>query len=188
MQLEELREFCNQARAEAGGKRNKEEKDRQARPSQRNDRRRDNRDRPIRFSRYTPLTTERGRILDEALNAKLIPPPRKVANPNNADRRKQCRYYQNTGHSTEECQALKDKIEELIQAGHLRCFVRNGRDPPRRADPPRQTRSPQRDWNDQDNRDDRQPARDDPPREADRRGNQEVINTIVGGFARWYTR
>jgi len=143
MQLEELREFRNQARAEAGGEKNKEEKDRQGRSGQRNDRRQENRDRPIRFSRYTPLTTERGRILDEALNAELIPPPRKVANPNNADRRKQCRYYQNTGHSTDEYQALKDKIEELIQAGHLRWFVRNGRDPPGRADPPRRTRSPQ---------------------------------------------
>jgi len=59
MQLEELREFRNQARAQASGEKNKEEKDRQGRPSQRNDRRRDNRDRPIRFSRYTPLTTER---------------------------------------------------------------------------------------------------------------------------------
>ncbi|XP_068486851.1 uncharacterized protein [Phaseolus vulgaris] len=192
MQLEELREFRNQARVEAGGERSKEEKDCQARPNQRNDRRRDNRDRPIRFSRYTSLTTERGIFLDEALNAELIPPPRKVASPSNADRRKQCRYHQNVGHSTEECQALKDKIEELIQAGHLRRFVRNGRDPPRRADPPRRTRSPQRGRNDQDNRGDRQPARDDPPsprrrddppREADRRGNREVINTIAGGFA-----
>ena len=154
MQLEELREFRNQARAEAGGER-KEEKDRQAR--------RENRDRPIWFSRYTPLTTERGRILDEALRAELILPPRKVANPNNADWRKQCRYHQNAGHSTEECQALKDKIEELIQAGHLRRFMRNGRDPPRWADPPRRTRSPHRSRNDQDNRGDRQLARDDPP-------------------------
>jgi len=68
--------------------------------------------------------------LDETLNVELILPPRKVISPNNADQRKQCRYHQNTGHSTEECQALKDKIEELIQAGHLRRFVRNGRDPP----------------------------------------------------------
>jgi len=85
---------------------------------------------------------------------------------------------------------LKDKIEEFIQAGHLRRFVRNGRDLPRRVDPPRRTRSPQRGQNDRDNRGDRQPARDDPPRkddpppprEANRRGNREVINTIVGGF------
>ncbi|XP_068504166.1 uncharacterized protein [Phaseolus vulgaris] len=38
MQLEELREFRNQARAEAGGEKNKEEKNRQGRPGQRNDR------------------------------------------------------------------------------------------------------------------------------------------------------
>ena len=106
-----------------------------------------------------------------------------MASPNNVDQKKKCRYHQNAGHSTEECQALKDKIEELIQAGHLRRFVRNGRDTPRRADPPRRTRSPQRGRNERDNRGDRQPARDDPPREADRRGNREVINTIVGGFA-----
>jgi len=54
IQLEELREFRNHARAEASGEKNKEEKERQCRPSQRNDRRRDNWDRPIRFSRYTP--------------------------------------------------------------------------------------------------------------------------------------
>ena len=78
--------------------------------------------------------------MDEALNAELIPPPRKVASPNNADQRKQCRYHQNTRHSTDECQALKDKIEELIQAGHLRRFVRIGRDHPGRADPPRRTK------------------------------------------------
>ena len=78
--------------------------------------------------------------MDEALNAEQIPPPRKVASPNSADQRKQCRYHQNTRHSTDEFQALKDKIEELIQAGHLRRFVRNGRDHPGRADPPRRTK------------------------------------------------
>jgi len=119
MQLEELREFRNQARAEATGEKNKEEKDPQGRSGQRGDKRRDNRDQPIRLSRYTPLTAERGRILDEALNAELIPPARKVVSPNNADRRKQCWYHRNCGHSTEECYTLKDKIEELIQAENL---------------------------------------------------------------------
>ncbi len=38
MQLEELREFRNQVRAEAGGEKNKEEKNRQGQPGQRNDR------------------------------------------------------------------------------------------------------------------------------------------------------
>jgi len=187
MQLEELREFCNQARAEAIGEKNKEQKDRQGRSGQRGDRCRDNRDRPIRFLWYTPLTAERGRILDEALNIELIPPPRKVACPNNADRRKKCRYHQNSGHSTEECQALNDKIKELIQVGHLHRFVRNGRDTrrsPRREEPSKRMRSPPRGRKDDHRswRDD-PPRMDDPPREADRGGNREVINTIAGGFA-----
>ena len=42
-----------------------------------------------------------------------------MASPNNADQKKQCRYHQNSKHSTEECQTLKDKIKELIQVGHL---------------------------------------------------------------------
>jgi len=52
--------------------------------------------------------------MDEVLNAKLIHPPKKASSPENVDRRKRCQYHQNSGHSIEECQALKDKIEELI--------------------------------------------------------------------------
>jgi len=32
-------------------------------------------------------------------------------------------YHRNSGHTTDECQALKDKIDELIQVGHLRRLV-----------------------------------------------------------------
>jgi len=35
---------------------------------------------------------------------------------------KQCRYHRNFGHTIEECQALKDKIKELVEVGHLRKF------------------------------------------------------------------
>jgi len=34
-----------------------------------------------RFTRYAPLTVARSRILDEALQADLIPPPRKTTTP-----------------------------------------------------------------------------------------------------------
>ena len=51
MQLEELREFRNQARAEAIGEKGKEEKERQGRSSHRGDRRRDSWGN--RFSKYT---------------------------------------------------------------------------------------------------------------------------------------
>ena len=134
-------------------------------------------------SQGIPPDGQKGKILDEALNDELIPPPKKVANPNNADRRKQCRYH--SGHSTEECQALKDKIEELIQVGHLRRFVRGGQDTRHsrhRDEPSKRRRSPPRTRDDQRSRRDVPPRRDDPPRKTERRGNREVINTIVGGF------
>jgi len=44
MQLEELREFRNQTRAEASGEKSKEEKDHFGRSGQRGDRHRDNKD------------------------------------------------------------------------------------------------------------------------------------------------
>lgn len=109
MKLEDLREFRNLARAEASGEK-KDDRKRQGRSrSGRGDPKRDNRG--PRFSRYTPFNVDRGKILQEALSAELIPPPRRSLS------------HKNTGHSTEECQSLKDKIEELIQAGHLRRFV-----------------------------------------------------------------
>jgi len=81
----------------------------------------------------------------------LIPPPRKASSPENTDRRKRCRYHKNRGHSTEECQALKDKIEELVQVGHLQ----RTRQSPRRDEPTkRRSFPPQR-------------VRDDPPRRED---------------------
>ena len=119
MQLEELREFRNNARAEASEEK-KEDREHPGRSRTGRDQKRDNRG--PRFSRYTPLNAERSKILQEALSAELIPPPRRALSPENADRNKRCRYHKNTG------QALKDKIEELIQAGHLRRFVRGTRE------------------------------------------------------------
>jgi len=73
---------------------------------------------------HAPLTVARSRILDEALQADLIPPPRKTTTPPNADMTKYCRYHRNHGHTTEECKALQDKIEELVRAGHFCRFIR----------------------------------------------------------------
>jgi len=36
---------------------------------------------------------------------------------------KQCQYHHNFEQTTEECQALKDKIEEVVQIGNLYRFV-----------------------------------------------------------------
>jgi len=56
----------------------------------------------------------------------IIPPPRKVRTPEQVDQSKFCQYHTNHDHHTEECVALKDRIEELIQVGQLRRFVRDG--------------------------------------------------------------
>ncbi|XP_020204043.1 uncharacterized protein LOC109789491 [Cajanus cajan] len=73
--------------------------------------------------RSTPLSMTRVHILEEASNINLfaLPPPGHT--PNSADKSKHCRYHRNYGHTTEECRTLKDRIKELIQAGHLGQYV-----------------------------------------------------------------
>jgi len=88
------------------------------------------------FHNYTPLKVPRGKILDEALQTELISTLKQTQTPPNADTAKRCQYHRNYGHTTEGCQALRDKIEELVQAGHLCKFVKTTMSAPR---------SPQRD-------------------------------------------
>jgi len=142
-----------------------------------------------RFTRYAPLTVARSRILNEALQADLIPSPRKTTTPPNADMTKYCCYHRNHGHTTEECKTLQDKIEELVCAGHFRCFIRSDdhSSSSRSRYPPRSHhRRPQHDP-----RPDRRPAQptnqepesactDITPTDPPLRGS---INTIIGGFA-----
>jgi len=100
--------------------------------------------RPPRFSIYASLNVPKSQLLDEALQAGLIPQPRKTLNPPNADMTKYCKYHQNNGHTMDECKALQDKKEELICTGHFRRFIkRDGPYHPKQSDnclPPRDTR------------------------------------------------
>jgi len=80
--------------------------------------------RPPRFSRYASLSIPRSRILNEALQTDFIPLPRKTLNPPNTNMTKYYKYQRNNGHTTNECKALQDKIEEFICVGHLRRFVK----------------------------------------------------------------
>jgi len=75
-----------------------------------------------RFTRYTPLNTGQTRILEEALSTDLMKEPKRGTSPQHADQSKYCQYHRCHDHITVECQALKDKIEELIQAGHLQRY------------------------------------------------------------------
>ncbi|XP_027932758.1 uncharacterized protein LOC114188366 [Vigna unguiculata] len=89
------------------------------------------------FTRYVPLNVPRSRLLDEALQADLIPPPRKTTTPPNVDMTKYCHYHRNPDHTTKECKALQDKIEELVRAGHFRRFIRKDDHPSQSNHPPR---------------------------------------------------
>nr|KYP56478.1 hypothetical protein KK1_002719 [Cajanus cajan] len=180
MQMEELAEFRNQARADQSAKLEK--------PIEQTYRGRGKeialRDRPVRgpkYSNYTPLNASRAAILEQALAAEVLAVPKRASTPPRADTSKTCRYHRNRGHSTEECAALKDKIEDLVKQGKLHNFVdrpasyrprsssqyrhndRHGQD---RSDRPRRERS-----RSQEKKDDSAPSR------------RRVINTIAGGFA-----
>ncbi|XP_017428736.1 uncharacterized protein LOC108336797 [Vigna angularis] len=122
-------------------------------------------------------------ILREALSADLLPELVKRPTPSGTDGSKHCAYHNNMGHITEECVTLKDKIEELIQAGKLKKYVRDDRPqvpaeraarrPAYRSDRPRNDRTER--------------PRSERRRSRSRSRSRERpllghINTISGGF------
>ncbi|XP_020225281.1 uncharacterized protein LOC109807167 [Cajanus cajan] len=76
-----------------------------------------------RYDFYTPLNAPRVHILEEASNNNLLALPPPGHTPNNADKSKHYRYHRNYGHTTDERCTLRDRIEELIQAGHLGHYI-----------------------------------------------------------------
>ncbi|XP_047172803.1 uncharacterized protein LOC124840735 [Vigna umbellata] len=137
-----------------------------------------------RFQQYTPLNTPREKILREALSADLIREPERCPTPKGADGSKHCAYHKNMGHTTEECAALKDKIEELIRAGKLKRYIRDER-PPLPADRPAQ-RSAYRSDRPRNSRAERPRSERRPSRSRSRSRERPLrghINTISGGFA-----
>ncbi|XP_020207927.1 uncharacterized protein LOC109792885 [Cajanus cajan] len=107
--------------------------------------------------------------------------PKRANTPPRANTAKSCRFHQNRGHSTEECSALKDKLEDLIKQGHLGKFVTpqdhqtRGRDQRPRETPPTRTRYHR-------SRSTKRRDRTRGSREDDSR-LRKIINTIAGGFA-----
>ncbi|XP_014498742.1 uncharacterized protein LOC106759880 [Vigna radiata var. radiata] len=134
-----------------------------------NGQRRMDQSRILQHTHHTPLNAPRVRVMEEALRLDLLKVVR-APTPLGADENKYCRYHQNRGHTTEDCNTLKDKLESLVQAGHLQKFVRR-----------HQTRAPNVNTNKKDRR-----SRHDRSRSRSRsreRVVRGVINTISGGFA-----
>ncbi|CAA0839165.1 Unknown protein, partial [Striga hermonthica] len=83
----------------------------------------------FKYEHYTPLTSPRGQVyemLERRGEAKMLgkpqPLPKKIGKvPVRGD--PYCRYHRDYGHWTNNCKELKDEIERLIRAGHLKEFV-----------------------------------------------------------------
>ena len=102
MQIEEHIDYHQKMLAEASEK--EREKNRGIRPpAMGTDRDQYRPNRGPRLHNFTPLTVPRGRILDEALQAELIPTLKQAQTPPNADTTKRCQYHRNYSHTTEGC-------------------------------------------------------------------------------------
>ncbi|CAA0815055.1 Unknown protein, partial [Striga hermonthica] len=81
-----------------------------------------------RYEHYKPLNAPQQEILEKMekrgedkllAQPKPLPPPRKFS----ASKDRYCRYHRDYSHATNFCRELKDEIERLIRAGHLKEFV-----------------------------------------------------------------
>ncbi|XP_014500381.1 uncharacterized protein LOC106761348 [Vigna radiata var. radiata] len=93
-----------------------------------NGQRGDDRFKVPQYIHHTPLNAPRARVMEETLRVDLLVVV-KTPTPLGVYESKYCRYHQNRGHTTEDCMTLKDKLESLVQEGHLRQFVRRGGTP-----------------------------------------------------------
>ncbi|RWV92711.1 hypothetical protein GW17_00044888 [Ensete ventricosum] len=98
------------------------------------------------FSRSRPLTTPlnstRTEIFLQIRGKGLLAPPNHIkTRPEERDKGKYCYFHREYGHDTEECQDLKNQIEDLICQGHLGHYVqRRGDHPNKQSERDRQTR------------------------------------------------
>ncbi|CAA0827407.1 Unknown protein, partial [Striga hermonthica] len=88
-------------------------------------------DRPIsggkRFHDNTPLNTKVAEVLmamEKGIEGKDVTWPRsRFEGPTQPKSRRYYRFHKDYGHTIEDCRHLKDEIERLIRAGHLKEFV-----------------------------------------------------------------
>ncbi|XP_023900819.1 uncharacterized protein LOC112012667 [Quercus suber] len=114
--------------------RDKERKDddrkgqKRERPSHRtNDGIRRKDDKGLQTVKFTPLIMPVDKILTQIKDEHYLKWPRPLhSSPNVRDKNKYCQFHKDHGHYTEDCQDLKEQIEELIQKGKFQKFVKKG--------------------------------------------------------------
>ncbi|XP_043710414.1 uncharacterized protein LOC122659365 [Telopea speciosissima] len=116
---------------------------------------------------YTPLNTTRTKILMEVYDRGLLQWPRPMfSNPEDRNKNKYCKFHRDVGHDTENYRQLKREIEDVIQKGHLKRYVKEDtKDNPRGRDTMRNVRG----------RDDRARRGDDRDRQGNRRDDQREV-------------
>ncbi|RDX80363.1 hypothetical protein CR513_39093, partial [Mucuna pruriens] len=82
-----------------------------------------------KYQVFTFPNTSRAILFEEACCIDLITLAPQHRLTHGANKTKYCCYHKNYDHTTKGCITLRDKIEELIQVGHLRKFVNRGADP-----------------------------------------------------------
>ena len=77
--------------------------------------------------KFTLLVMLVDKILWQIKDEHYLKWPRQLhSSPHVCDKKKYCRFHKDHGHNTEDCQDLKEQIEELIQRGKLQKYVKNG--------------------------------------------------------------
>ncbi|XP_043710453.1 uncharacterized protein LOC122659404 [Telopea speciosissima] len=89
-----------------------------------------------------------------------------VSRPKDRNKNKFCEFYKDVGHDTENCRQLKREIEDVIQKGHLRWYVKGDvKDNTRGREATRNNRG----------RDNRARRGDDRDRQGNRRDDQREV-------------
>ncbi|CAA0811127.1 Unknown protein, partial [Striga hermonthica] len=115
---------------------------------------REGRPRGWRPTHYTPLVAPQARILEvmerEIRDHVVRWPKTRNDGPTRPKSNLYCRFHKDYRHNTDNCRHLKDEIERLIKAGHLKEFIykdreRTSRRKERSKSPRKRTRSPEKD-------------------------------------------
>ena len=84
-------------------------------------------DKGTRTVKFTPLVMPIDKILMQIKDKHYLKWPRPLhSSPHIRNKNKYCRFHKDHGHYTEDCQDLKEQIEELIQKGKLQKYVKKG--------------------------------------------------------------
>ncbi|CAA0836871.1 Unknown protein, partial [Striga hermonthica] len=104
-------------------------------------------------TQYTPLSAPQARILEvmerEIHDNVVRWPKTRKDGPTRPKSNLYCRFHKDYGHNTDDCRHLKDEIERLIKAGHLKEFIYKDREKSNRRrersrSPRKRARTPER--------------------------------------------